>query len=170
MKLLTLRQLAARVCPKGGDPAGTRERIRHWARSGVLLPLNKNPGQGGSRMFAPEAIIEAAVLNALEDIPGTSVLALGREPLFALAVAKEEARQWLRDGKPRWLELSWWKHGASLKCTAHIHSKPNAFQRDTYASIILPLHIAFASVGWSKSDEAAEEPQKERKSSRRAAA
>src|SRR5258705_11585277 len=101
---LSLNELAHRVCPRGGNLDAVTERLRHWARSELLTVLGGYPGKGRSRLFERGAVIDAALLNALGDIPGGSALEQGRL-LLPCSVAREAAHAWVKDGRRRWLEL-----------------------------------------------------------------
>jgi DNA-binding transcriptional MerR regulator len=91
-KVLSVGELAERISPHGSNLAGIRERIRHWTREGLLIPEGiRNPGTGRHRRYDELNVIDASILNVLAD-QGINVV--GREMLYALARAREEARRW----------------------------------------------------------------------------
>jgi hypothetical protein len=72
----------------------TSERLRHWARMGLLAPVGEtNPGTGFHRRYGEDAIVRAAVLNVLADM-GYKVTALDRGLRHALNKAVGARRQW----------------------------------------------------------------------------
>jgi hypothetical protein len=150
---ITLNELADRITPprRRGDIAKMRERIRHWTNANLLFPVNVNPGKGSARMYGREAIVEAAILAAIEETPGLSVLALKREWLFTLAVAKDAAHQWLYDKRPRWLVLEWFRLGTpALKCDARVHLDAlRPLDPDTESAIVLPLSRILERIHWA---------------------
>ena len=69
------------------------ERIRHWTREGLLLPVNQHhAGTGRRRRYSPDTSYEAAVLNAL----ASSGLQLVSRPYIqaALSHARAVLQKW----------------------------------------------------------------------------
>lgn len=63
---ITVKDIATRVARTGGDVARVAERIRHWTREGILVPLGeRNGGTGNWRTYDSDAIYWAAVLNEM---------------------------------------------------------------------------------------------------------
>ena len=64
---LTVGQIVERLGPVAPDAAAAMsERIRHWTREGLLLPVNQHhAGTGRHRRYSADTSYEAAVLNAL---------------------------------------------------------------------------------------------------------
>jgi hypothetical protein len=64
---LTVGQIVEQVGPVAPDAAAAMsERIRHWTREGLLLPVNQqHGGTGRHRRYSADTSYEAAVLNAL---------------------------------------------------------------------------------------------------------
>jgi DNA-binding transcriptional MerR regulator len=64
---LTVKDIAARIVLPGEDAQGILERIRHWTREGLLVPLRAalHPGTGTYRVYDEDTVYRAAVLNAL---------------------------------------------------------------------------------------------------------
>jgi DNA-binding transcriptional MerR regulator len=92
---LTVGQIAERLGPVGPDAAAMSERIRHWTREGLLLPVNQHhAGTGRHRRYSPDASYEAAILNAL----ATAGLQLVSRPYIqaALSQARAALQEWHR--------------------------------------------------------------------------
>lgn len=160
---LTAKQLAERICPGAGAAQlpMVLERVRHWARSGILRPIEGRPGKGTSRLFDTGALIDAAVLNALAGIAGIPIL--GHEIPLALAMVRPEAERWLKgDRRQSWLELVWVSSKSfSAKCVPRIHPEQMVPTAGAHAAIILNLSAIFASVRWDGSADQAR-PSKKR--------
>jgi hypothetical protein len=63
---LTVGQIVERLAPIAPDAAAMNERIRHWTRERLLLPVDQHhAGTGRHRRYGPDASYEAAILNAL---------------------------------------------------------------------------------------------------------
>jgi DNA-binding transcriptional MerR regulator len=64
---LTVKDIVARIVLPGDDAQGILERIRHWTREGLLVPLRAalHPGTGTYRVYDEDTVYRAAVLNAL---------------------------------------------------------------------------------------------------------
>jgi hypothetical protein len=63
---LTVGQIVEQLGSVAPDAAAMSERIRHWTREGLLLPVNQHhAGTGRHRRYSPYASYEAAILNAL---------------------------------------------------------------------------------------------------------
>jgi DNA-binding transcriptional MerR regulator len=64
---ITVGQIVKRMDPTSPDtPAAMSERIRHWTREGLLVPVDRHhAGTGRHRRYDPDTSYEAAVLNAL---------------------------------------------------------------------------------------------------------
>ena len=61
--------LAAALVRLAPDVAATVQIIRHWTREGVLFPVqHQHAGPGKHREYAPDAIYEAAILFAINDM------------------------------------------------------------------------------------------------------
>jgi hypothetical protein len=164
---LTAKQLAERICPSGAAAQlpMVLERVRHWARSGILQPIERRPGKGTSRLFDTGALIDAAVLNALAGIAGIPIL--GQEILLALAMVRPEAERWLKgDRRQCWLELVWVSSKSfSAECVPRLHPEKMVPTAGAHAAIILNLSTIFASVSWDASADEVR-PSKKRASRR----
>lgn len=66
---LTVSEIAERIAKPGASKAAIVERLRHWTREGLLVPLgDKNPGTGRSRVYDEGTLLDAAVLDILADM------------------------------------------------------------------------------------------------------
>lgn len=92
---LTVGQIVEQLRPIAPDAAAMSERIRHWTREGLLLPVNSHhAGTGRHRRYSPDAGYEAAILNAL----ATAGLQLVSRPYIqdALSQARATLQKWHR--------------------------------------------------------------------------
>jgi hypothetical protein len=90
---LTVGQIVEELGPLAPDAAAMTERIRHWTREGLLVPVNQHhAGTGRHRRYNPEASYEAAILNAL----ATAGLQLVSRPYIraALIQARAALQEW----------------------------------------------------------------------------
>jgi hypothetical protein len=79
------------------DPAKTSERLKHWARVGLLEPAGEQfPGTGRHRRYDFDSVTVAAVLIALSDM---RVTVIGMEGVLSKAMAEAQAarRRWRSD-------------------------------------------------------------------------
>src|SRR5262249_38559673 len=71
------------------EPGRTAERLKHWARAGLLEPVGEqHPGTGRHRRYDFDSITVAAVLTVLSDM-GLSVI--GMEGLLANGLGQAQA-------------------------------------------------------------------------------
>jgi hypothetical protein len=92
---LTVGQIVQQLGTVAADAAAMSERIRHWTREGLLLPVNQlHAGTGRHRRYGPDATYEAAILNALT----TAGLQLVSRPYIqaALSQARAALQKWHR--------------------------------------------------------------------------
>ena len=90
---ITVGEIVKQLGPVAPDAAAMSERIRHWTREGLLLPLNQHhAGTGRHRRYGPDAAYEAATLNAL----ATAGLQLVSRPYIhsALSQARAALQKW----------------------------------------------------------------------------
>jgi DNA-binding transcriptional MerR regulator len=91
---LTVGQIAEELGTVAPDAAAAMsERIRHWTREGLLLPVNQHhAGTGRHRRYSPDTSYEAAVLNALAN----AGLQLVSRPYIqaALSQARAALQKW----------------------------------------------------------------------------
>ena len=150
---LTLAELAARVCPPGDNLNSVTERIRHWARRGLLE--GGDPGRGRSRMFDRHVIIDAATMNALSNITGVEVLGMGRGTLARICdEARKLAKSWAAGNHgPHWLELIWVRSGINAGGLPYGHIGELQLHGGTEANLILDMHNVLARLSWTQGDE-----------------
>jgi DNA-binding transcriptional MerR regulator len=61
---LTVGEIAERLSPIAPNVAGTVQRIRHWTREQMLLPVDQlHAGTGKHRRYAADAVYDAAILH-----------------------------------------------------------------------------------------------------------
>jgi len=90
---LTVGQIVEQLGPVAPDAAAMSERIRHWTREGLLLPVDQHhAGTGRHRRYGSDAVYEAAILNAL----ATAGLHLVSRPYIqaALSQARAALQKW----------------------------------------------------------------------------
>jgi DNA-binding transcriptional MerR regulator len=93
---LTVGQIVEQLGRIAPIPAAAmNERIRHWTREGLLLPLDRHhAGTGRHRRYSADASYEAATLNAFAE----AGIPLASRPyiLTALSQARAALQQWHR--------------------------------------------------------------------------
>src|SRR5262245_44708376 len=92
---VTVGQIVGQLRFIVADPPYISERIRHWTREGLLLPVKQHhAGTGRHRHYSPVAIYEAAVLNAL----ARAGLQLVSRPYIQAALSQVRAvlKKWRR--------------------------------------------------------------------------
>jgi hypothetical protein len=63
---LTVGQIVEQLSAVAPDPVAISERIRHWTREGILVPVDQHhAGTGRHRRYSSDTGYEAAVLNSL---------------------------------------------------------------------------------------------------------
>jgi hypothetical protein len=90
---LTVCQIVEQLRPVAPDATAMKERLRHWTREGLLLPVNQHhAGTGRHRRYGSDASYEAAILNAL----ATCGLQLVSRPYIqdALSQARAALQKW----------------------------------------------------------------------------
>ena len=91
---LTTAELVSALRSLARDSAMTSERLRHWARMGLLTPIGEaNPGTGFHRRYSEGAVVRAAVLNALADM-GYKITSVDKSLRDALDKAQGALRYW----------------------------------------------------------------------------
>jgi hypothetical protein len=144
---LSVEEIADRICPLSKDWEAVRERVRYWARSGILTPWGGvAPGKGRARLFERAAVIDAALLSALLDLGLTG---LGGEALpYVRALVQEAAHAWAQgDRRARWVEIL---PGAK---TAFPHVNKPQVTLTAAGSVLVNLTPLFARLAWSAADE-----------------
>jgi DNA-binding transcriptional MerR regulator len=102
---LTVSEIAEALAPIAPDIPGTIQRIRHWTREQMMLPVGElHSGSGKHRQYAAAAVYDAAILHVLASA-GFSVSS-HRELVDALSKARFEIAEWKpAKKKPLRLEL-----------------------------------------------------------------
>ncbi len=114
---LTVSEIAERIAKPDANKAAIIERLRHWTREGLLIPLGeKNPGTGRARTYADESLIDAAVLNILADM-GLRVGFL-RNVLALVWQGTKDMKAQRRGSKDQYLEIDYFPDGTVLP---HLH-------------------------------------------------
>ena len=90
---LTVGEIAERLAPIAPDTAATVQRIRHWTRENMLLPVDRHhAGTGKHRRYAVDAIYDAAILHVTTDA-GLNI-ASQRYLVDALTMARFALPKW----------------------------------------------------------------------------
>jgi hypothetical protein len=164
---LTVNQLASRICSDPKKLPVVVERIRNWTRAGLLLPIERRPGRGASRLFGDGDLPAAAVLNTLSETAGFT----GREILYALQLLPHAADRWRKDrNRQLLLELTWVSLSGTKsppKFVAYLREDGEPLTGARVA-IVLSLNPIFAAVKWDNGDVvdqpgAAPEPPRRKK-------
>jgi hypothetical protein len=92
---LTVGQIAERLSTTPPEAAATRERLRHWTREGLLLPVARHhEGTGKHRQYEWSSQYDAAILNA---VARAGLHIVSRPYLFtALSKARVAREKWER--------------------------------------------------------------------------
>lgn len=118
---LTTAELVAVLNATARDPQMISERLRHWARMGLLDPIGgRYPGTGFHRRYAEGSIIRAAVLNVLADM-GYKITALEQSLRTALGNAENARRRW-KPGHWAFLTVALQRTPAALNAPLEIAS------------------------------------------------
>jgi hypothetical protein len=151
---LTTAELASRIASKGDDVDAVTERVKRWAKTGLLF--GGAPGRGGSRRYDHGTVIDAAVLNALAGIWGFSLADQDKGVLlYACGLAREMAKAWAAgDRQPRWLEFVWVRSGINA-CVAIAHTGELKSTAGTEANLTLNVSNILARLNWGPEDEIA---------------
>ena len=93
MTLLTAKQIAEKIAASAEDVPSSMERVRHWTRERLLIPVGEaNPGTGRRRLYNEEALSAAIILNALADF-GIGIGLTGKNYFdAAFTLAKDAAK------------------------------------------------------------------------------
>jgi DNA-binding transcriptional MerR regulator len=102
---LTVSEIADALAPIAPDVAGTVQRIRHWTREQMMLPVGElHSGPGKHRRYAADAVYDAAILHVLTSA-GFSVSS-HRDLVDSLTQARFEIAKWKSaKEKPQRLDL-----------------------------------------------------------------
>jgi hypothetical protein len=155
---ITLAQIAERIHPTGGDVATVVERLKHWTKQGILKPYNR-PAHGVPRLYEPNTVVEAALLNCLAD---RGVLVFEKRIQYALGLLREAADRWARGTRDQcWLELALAKIGPSGKVDAvQMHYHKLAPTLGTTVAVIVNVSTLLAEIRWGAEPATVRETQK----------
>ena len=102
--VLTVGEIAARIAAIAPDTEATIQRIRHWTREQLLLPVDfYHAGTGKHRRYAETAVYDVALLHVLTSA-GFTVSAM-RYLVDALTQTRFSVPEWLRGGGQEPLRL-----------------------------------------------------------------
>jgi DNA-binding transcriptional MerR regulator len=92
---LTVGQITEQLATIAPNKGASRERLRHWTREGLLLPVaGHHSGTGTHRRYDPSSVFDAAVLHA---IVRAGINIASRAYLqTALSKAREARKKWER--------------------------------------------------------------------------
>lgn len=101
---VTVGEIAARLAPIAPDTKATIERIRHWTREQMLLPVDQfHEGTGKHRLYAADDVYSAAILHVLTSF-GLTVSAV--LPLVnGLTLARLKVSKWKKKRGPFYFKV-----------------------------------------------------------------
>ena len=142
---LTVGRIAEQLRTLAPDTAASTERIRHWTREGLLVPVERHhAGTGKHRRYDVSSVYDAAVLSVIADA-GLHIAA-HRYLLNGLSLARRALQKWraAKSGAGLFLEISHTKAGSP---TIAIHEGTVAPKQSARLSILLNLAQIFLDVG-----------------------
>jgi DNA-binding transcriptional MerR regulator len=152
---ITIGELAERLKPIAPDIAGTVNRIMHWTREQMLLPVDRHhAGTGKHRRYAADAIYDAAILHVTTSA-GLKVSSQ-RYLVDALTMARIALPKWRaargRGGTPPlYLRLS---RSADAGEQTEVGIEPSKLEEENFKievkddfTIIIDLAKLFARIG-----------------------
>jgi DNA-binding transcriptional MerR regulator len=135
---LTVGQIAEQLSPIAPDRAGTRERIRHWTREGLISPVaSHHSGTGKHRKYDESSKYDAAILHVV----ASAGLHIVTQPylLDTLSRARVARRKWaLTNRGPLLLEISHKAAGAGTVIAVH----EGAAKCDPTAELSIVINLA----------------------------
>ena len=139
---VTAAELVERLNRIAIDPTRTGERLKHWARVGLLEPTGDQfPGTGRHRRYDFDSVTVAAVLTALADMRVTVV---GMEGALARAMGQAQAahRRW-RLGKEFYFIIPAGRRrgGRLLQADAFVHEGPWEGLREALGKLSAPVTV-----------------------------
>jgi hypothetical protein len=158
--VVTAGELAEILNRFAADPAKTSERLKHWARTGLLTPIHEqHPGTGSHRRYDYDAVTVAAVWTALAE-KGLSVISM--EGLLSRAMGQAQAarRRW-RSGQTVFFVIPTGRRKGTqlLQAMAFVHEGPFAGIEKRLRELPFPatgmdvvfLHDIFEVMSWDAS-------------------
>jgi DNA-binding transcriptional MerR regulator len=107
---ITVAQMADRAGKSGDSKELFIQRVRHWTRERLLVPVGEtNPGTGKHRVYRDAALYEALILEAMTDrgIP----IATQRH---IMGMIRAGLREIVKSGAKSWLVIDTWpNHSAA---------------------------------------------------------
>ena len=140
--LVTVGEIAEQLREISPDRSATIERIRHWTREHLLLPVDQHhAGTGKHRRYADEAAYDAAILTVIANA-GLPIATLGyvRSVLPLTRSARQkwmQARRKKRD-LPLFLEIS----QASNKTSSTVSIQEGVVKHDPAAELSLTINLS----------------------------
>jgi hypothetical protein len=135
---LTVGQIVEQLGSLAPDPAAASERIRHWTREKLLVPVDQHhAGTGRHRQYSGHASFDAAVLTALSNV-GLQIVS---RPYIqaALSQARAVLQEWQK-GKSSgdfFLVIS---HRTGNEPTVSVHEK--VVKPEPTAEIVIALNLS----------------------------
>jgi hypothetical protein len=140
---LTVGEIAEQLHPIAPNTAATIERIRHWTRERLLLPVDQHhAGTGKHRRYAAESIYDAAILTVVANA-GLPIVTQGYLR-SALPLARRALRKWTQARSknqdiPLFLEISQAPNGTGGP-TVSIHE--GVVKHDPTAELSLTINLS----------------------------
>lgn len=117
------------------------ERIRHWTREQLLLPVSQiHAGTGRARLYSSDVVFDAALLHVLTSA-GFTVSSM-RYLVDALTAARLALPKWKKEGGPLYLVIS---RSADRTEVEVVRQEPVAATADL--AVVVNLGRIFARVG-----------------------
>jgi DNA-binding transcriptional MerR regulator len=144
MPTLTVGQITEQLATIAPNKVTMRERLRHWTREGLLLPVaDHHAGTGNHRRYDPSSVYDAAILHAIASA-GLNIASL---PYLqtALSKAREARQKWERaeiEG-PLFLEIV---HKGADVTEILIHEGDPKYDAAAALTIVINLAWIFANV------------------------
>src|SRR5262249_39151982 len=137
-------EIAERIARSLDELPAIRERLRHWTREGLLIPIgDRNPGSGKHRRYEAPALLDAAILNILAD---HGIPVVGRDLLYALSRARVAGADWQvkqKAGVHYYLQIAsiWGKSGGYRRQAEVYEGKAPHLPDATFAFTVNLTHI-----------------------------
>jgi len=142
---LTIGQITEQLAAIAPDKVAGRERLRHWTREGLLLPVaDHHSGTGNHRQYDPSISYDAAILHAIARA-GLNVVSL---PYLqtALSKARDARLKWERATIKGPLLLEIVQKGAECGTEILIHEGDPKYDTAAELTIVINLAWIFANV------------------------
>jgi hypothetical protein len=138
---LTVGQIVEQLGSLAPDPAAAGERIRHWTREKLLVPVDQHhAGTGRHRQYSDQASYDAAVLTALANLG----LQLVSRPYIHAVLTKARAvlQEWQKgkssEHKPLFFLVI--SHRIDSEPAVSVHEK--IVKPDRAAEIVIALNLS----------------------------